>query len=177
MYNRAIELIKTYVKNGSTQTWEGFRQIIREEVRHAHVRRWVIKLIDNLPNTYLINSSGTQTKLCTDMMQLIRDDNNRITSATFTFNSETGEAMGEFKYRTFTEDGSSSSLTTQIEDVGDMLRSNYIIIRDRNYPTEDGFITKWLVTNEVTKQYSHRVYHNSEVPLIQLQIRYRNMYL
>lgn len=176
-YNRAIELIKTYVKNGSTQTWEGFRQIIREEVRHAHVRRWVIKLIDNLSDTYIINSSSTQTKLCTDMMQLIRDDNNRITSATFTFNSETGEAMGEFKYRTFTEDGSSSSLTTQIEDVGDMLRSNYIIIRDRNYPTEDGFITKWLDTNEVTKQYSHRVYHNSEVPLTQLQIRYRNMYL
>ena len=176
-YNRAIELIKTYVKSGSTQTWEGFRQIIREEIRHAHVRRWIIKLIDNISGSLEINNSGTQTRLCTDMMRLISDDNNKITKATFTFNSETGEAMGEFRYRTFTEDGSSSSLTKQIEDVGDMLRSNYIIIRDRNYPSEDGFITKWLDENEITKQYSHRVYHTSDVPLTSLQIRYRNMYL
>jgi len=38
------------------------------------------------------------------------------------------------------------------EDVGDMLRSNYIIIRERNYPsTVSGKIKAWSGTNEDTK--------------------------
>ena len=47
-----------------------------------------------------------------------------------------------------------------------MLRSNYIIIRDRNHPTKDGFVVSWEETNEVTKEYSHRIYHDVATPLM-----------
>lgn len=176
-YNKVIDLIKLYVKNGSSQTWEGLREAVREEIRHPHVRRWITKLIDDVSGSSSIGSNDTQITLCSNMMRLIQDSSNNITTATFTFNSETGEATGEFTYRILDDSGQNSNLSVQIEDVGDMLRSNYVVIRDRNYPTEDGFITKWLDTNETTKQYSHRVYHNVAVPLTSLQIRYRNMYL
>jgi hypothetical protein len=55
-----------------------------------------------------------------------------------------------------------------------MLRSNYIIIRDRNYPTELGSIVKWEENN---KQYSHCIYHDVDGGLSNLSIIYRNMYL
>jgi hypothetical protein len=55
-----------------------------------------------------------------------------------------------------------------------MLRSNYIIIRDRNYPTENGAIVSWEVNG---KTQSHRIYHDVEVPLYNLSILYKNMYL
>jgi hypothetical protein len=37
------------------------------------------------------------------------------------------------------------------EDIGDMLQSNYLIIKDRNYPTESGKIVKWEDTNDTTR--------------------------
>ena len=69
-----------------------------------------------------------------------------------------------------------SELLEASEDVGDMLRSNNIILRDRNYPNENGKIVHWENTIK-GKTYSHRVYHDIEVPISNFQIQYRNMYL
>ena len=69
-----------------------------------------------------------------------------------------------------------SELLEATEDVGDMLRSNNIIIRDRNYPNEHGKIVHWENTIK-GKTYSHRVYHDFDVPIENFQIQYRNMYL
>ena len=174
-YNEAIHLFKTYVRTNSSQTWEGLRDLMRENIKHAHVRQWAIKVIDS--NKNLNMNSGTQNLVCQQMRQMLFDDNGKIGEAIFTFNSETGEAIGQLKYRTLTSDGSSNSFTLQTEDVGDMLRSNYIIIRDRNYPTADGFITAWENYNDTTKSYSHRIYHDVSQPLGNVQIRFKNMYL
>ena len=111
------------------------------------------------------------------MKLFLLDRDNQVGKATFTFNSETGEAIGEFSYRTLTNDGNYDSYGSHTEDVGDMLRSNYIVIRDRNYPTADGFITAWEDYDDTTRSYSHRIYHDLTQPLSNVEIRFKNMYL
>lgn len=69
-----------------------------------------------------------------------------------------------------------TSLQTATENVGDMLLSNYIIIRDRNYPTEAGKIKHWEETLD-GRTYSHRIYHTFNDCIYNVQIYYRNMYL
>ena len=70
----------------------------------------------------------------------------------------------------------SSELLSVTEDVGDMLRSNDIIIRDRNYPTSNGKIKHWE-DSEIGHTYSHRIYHDMSENIENLQLWYRNMYL
>lgn len=69
-----------------------------------------------------------------------------------------------------------TSLQTATENVGDMLLSNYIIIRDRNYPTEAGKIKRWEESIN-GRTYSHRIYHTFHDSIYNVQIYYRNMYL
>ena len=107
------------------------------------------------------------------MKKLLVGGGSAAESAIFSFNSKTGEAVGTFSYYA---DGSTLS-ENQEEDVGDMLRSNYIFIQDRNYPTNQVKIQNWLDTNDITKQYSHRILHDVSNGLSNIQILYKNMYL
>lgn len=70
-----------------------------------------------------------------------------------------------------------SQIQQTTEDVGDMLRSNNLIIRERNYPTSQGKVTAWSNRTEAGLTYSHRIKHDLIVPLINFQILYKNMYL
>ena len=69
-----------------------------------------------------------------------------------------------------------SNVVTSTEDVGDMVQSNNIVIRDRNYPNASGKVVKWMPTDP-GREYSHAISHDLAVPLRKLQIQYRNMYL
>lgn len=73
--------------------------------------------------------------------------------------------------------GDTSTITESTEDVGDMLYSNYLIIRERNYPTESGHIASWTDFTESGKSYSHKITHDMPIPITSLQILYKNMYL
>lgn len=172
-FNKVLQIFTDEVKTNTLNTWEDIRQLLREEVRHPHVRAWANKVLDELPaSSTNITTQGLSNTLKTNMWVFLKDGNGDIQPATFTFNSETGVAMGQFKYRLVS---APNQLATMIEDVGDMLRSNYIIIRDRNYPdAQQGIITAWT---EAHKEYSHRIYHNARVPLTNLQVEYKNMYL
>ena len=112
------------------------------------------------------------------------NDTPEIYSIRCEFNSENGDAFGWFHYRTITNTkplndeawatyGEESGLMK--EDIGDMIRSNYLIIKDRNYPSEeDGRIKSWKQDHP---EYSHYIYHNFNSPLYNLSINYKNMYL
>ena len=181
-FNKVIEIFDTYF-NGHN-SWEDIRAIIREEVRHAPTREWAIKVIDKAQgnNSNNVVASATVSTLKTNMSYFLKTSDGKIQSATFSFNSESGEAIGQFKYRTVNNSSVSNFSTYQAstintvkeEDVGDMLRSNYIILRDRNMPTEDGYVTEWTVAN---KQYSHRIYHNMSSSISNVSVLYKNMYL
>lgn len=181
-FNKVIEIFDTYFDGHNS--WEDIRAIIREEVRHAPTREWAIKVIDNAQGNSANNvvASATISTLKTNMAYFLKTSGGEIQPATFSFNSESGEAIGQFKYRTVSNSASSdfsayqaSTISiTKEEDVGDMLRSNYIILRDRNMPTEDGFVTDWTSEN---KEYSHRIYHNMSGSISNVSILYKNMYL
>ena len=119
---------------------------------------------------------------------------------TVTFNSETGKATGLFFYRLVTnslpetdnewatygncpskykpnESLSNFASSAVEEDVGDMLLTNHLIIRDRNYPTKYGKIEGWDGTTIEGKQYSHRITHDVPQGLVNFMLAYRNMYL
>ena len=118
------------------------------------------------------------------MSYFLKNGSGAVQSVTFTFNSQTGEAKGQFNYRTvgsavqsntsFLTYQSSTISVQREEDVGDMLRSNYIILRDRNIPTDEGYVTEW---NSQNKLYSHRMYHDISGSIHNVSILYKNMYL
>ena len=135
-------------------------------------------------NSALDSSSKNSLKTNMSYFFKTQDDEPELLPATFTFNSETGAAIGEFSYRTFSSGANADTvwkdfgtvLSNQEEDVGDMLQSNNVIIYDRNYPTDTGSIEGWS-NNQDGRRYSHRVYHDLKVELTHFQIQYRNMYL
>ena len=56
-----------------------------------------------------------------------------------------------------------------------MLKSNYLFIRDRNYPDKvNGSINQWT---EGRKDASHRIYHDVDGGLKHIMIKYKNLYL
>lgn len=182
-YNKAIEIFTTL--NVSTKIWEDIQSAIRDEVRHPAVRQWA-----NAVCTFAMNSGNQPGSVSSStyveyMEYFLKDKSNNILPFSCSFNSKTGEALGKFSYRTINTVPSSANdwasagsiLENQIEDIGDMVRSNYIIIQDRNYPTENGRIVKWQDLNDTTRSYSHMIKHNVPGGLKNIQILYKNMYL
>lgn len=89
---------------------------------------------------------------------------NDITQADFTINCATGETNVIYHLK----DG---DLT---EKAGDMIRSNYLKIEDRNYPDENGYIHIWTEDNP---ENSHKMWHNIPSGLSNVSLIYRYMYL
>ena len=188
-YNKAIEIIDKYVN--SEYTWADVRETLRDNVRHTRIREWAIKIIDLAESQWgsdgLISNTAELQTIERWMSQVLKDGSGAIYPITVTFNSETGEAHGEFKMRLAP---SNQNMTTanidgtfgvnnqiQKEDVGDMLRSNYLIIRDRNYPNTTGHLVTWSDVTDTTKSYSHRITHDVNLPLTKFLIKYKHMYL
>lgn len=168
-YNKAQNLFETY--GASTYTWEHLRNALRNNVRHAKVREYAIAVVNaaqgNADNSATISTNASA--LMDDMKKFLVGSGSIAQPAFFEFDSKTGEAIGTFSYY----DHDLTLVTDQKEDVGDMLHSNYIILQDKNYPTTNGRIEGWTVTNP---QYSHRIYHDVQGGLSNLQILYKNMY-
>ena len=157
-YNKAIEIFRN-----APDTWseEDLKQHLRDEIRHKEVREWAI----------IAAGESSKNARLSKMRNFFAADGNANLDAKFEFNSENGQALGTFWYKV------NNNLTEVTEDVGDMLRSNNLIIRERNHPTTDGYITSWVSTNDNTKTYSHRIYHNVPNGLKNIALEYKNMYL
>lgn len=89
---------------------------------------------------------------------------NDTTQADFKINCKTGETTVTYHLKT--------GLLT--EDAGDMIRSNYLKIEDRNYPDEHGYIRAWTQANPDA---SHKLYHDIESGLTGVKLTYKYMYL
>jgi len=80
-------------------------------------------------------------------------------------------------YRVLDTNEAGYKINDKTEDVGDMLRSNYLIIEDRNQPTNDGNIVAWSDESEETRLHSHIIRHDIENGISNVFIKYNNMYL
>ena len=188
-FNKAIKIIDTDqpgTQNG--ESWENTRKHIREQVRHQAARQWAIAVLN-----YGESKSSNVSSLKSFMAYFLKDSTGSVYPMKCSFNSETGEAYGWFYYRTVgntlpNSNGAWASFGTiptmpgedntwedaKKEDIGDMIRSNYLTIKDRNYFTNSGRVVKWTNAH---KEYSHYIFHNFNVPLEEISIIYKNMYL
>ena len=187
-YNQAQKILATaYIG----QSWESIRELIRANVNHVQVRRWAVKVIDSVdPNkTEQVNPS-TSSKVRTRMSLMLKDKTTSLAlfKAQFEFNSKLGMSHGTIKCRTIgaavkpSDDDdwwnySAGDITTLEEDTGDMLQSKYLMITDRNYPDEHGYIRAWQDNDISTHKYSHILYHDVSNGLENIFIEYQNMYL
>jgi len=86
------------------------------------------------------------------------------TSMTFDINCKNGETIIEYKFN-----GSNKK-----EDGGDAIRSDYLVIEDRNYPDAAGDILAW---SESDVENSHYLVHDVEGGLTNIYLDYDYMYL
>jgi hypothetical protein len=61
-----------------------------------------------------------------------------------------------------------------VEDVGDMVNSNYLILDERNILDDSYMVQKH---SELHPNYSYEITHDLEVDLENLSFEYKNLYL
>lgn len=176
-YNQAIEIFKN---RGSSLSTTELRQLIRNNVTHKYARAWAIAVVDSLENNFTVANA------CTRMNYFLYDtDGISILPSTFSINCRMGECIGHVGYRktdgvppTTNEGFATWGVvdSTSEEDIGDIIRSDYLTITDRNYPNDRGQIVAWSDDTEVTKTYSHKIIHNTVNGLTAFKLTYKYMY-
>ena len=191
-YNQAIKIFKDTTHNTA---WVDVRKLIRDYVNHPAARAWANKVIDSFSGTTVDTHASDAIER---MQYFLKDTDDNYLSSQFEINSKTGSAIGKIKYRIANnatvedwrtygalkqeniESTNEDDIYSQIiheEDVGDMIRSNYLVIEDQNYPTEDGHIIAWNSNSEINRAHSHIVQHDVQEGLKNVFIKYNNMYL
>jgi hypothetical protein len=113
-------------------------------VHHKDVRAWAMRCVEYAVSQSLsVTGAESTLKDCMSKM-LKKKSTNNIDKCKFSFNSENGEAIGCFHYRlanstvpasaenwdTYGDETylSDEDINWAVENVGDMLKSNYIFI-------------------------------------------------
>lgn len=171
-YNQIINMLDTQIG----ESWVQIRKLIRDTIHHAIVRAWANRVIDKITNGETICTQALSATAKDEMAKLfISPENDNLTLRTsIKIDSRTGEAVGTFTCRDPEDENKVATITESIQD---MLLSNNLIIKDRNFFDEQGNVVHWAYYNNTTKTYSHRMYHNLEIPLFNLRITYQNLYL
>lgn len=160
-YNQVIEILD---QSGTINEEKlvKIRKRVRDEVKHKDIRAWAIHILDQVRTT-------SEYK---NMLKLVfYDNNNNLGNARFTVNSKTGEVSGLIGRRKMVGQYETHLMFNGGEPkeyVGDMVRSELLIIEGRNYFSTNGTIT----VNDV-----YSLYHDVENGLSNVFINYKNMYL
>lgn len=157
-YNQAVKIIKKYDENDSLiELKEELRDYITDKYSRAAAIQCVEAELNN-NNTGKLGENSQSSMLST-LKQFISNAENGG-KARFIFDSKTGEATGTFNLYINSEN---KEIT---QNVGDMVRSNYLIIDKRNKLDENGDIIIENCTEISTNE-----------NLTDFLILYRNMYL
>ena len=180
-YNQVIKIFKDMA---TTAAWVDIRKLIRDYVNHPAPRAWANKVIDSFEGN-TVGSNSNKNNAITRMKYFLQKKNSEdLLDATFSIDSKTGRAIGTIGYRIPTNITPASNawanygtINNQEEDVGDMIRSNYLLIEDQNQPTDDGHIVAWANTSETTRLHSHIIKHDVVNGLKNVFVKYQNIYL
>lgn len=142
------------------------RRAIRMGVNHFAPRDYAINYVCN--GSGVLNASAA----IEIMKKFLQDGNDQYFTASFSFNSKTGKSIGTFSYRKENPVVNTKSFSSLTEDVGDMVRSDYLIITDRNHPV-NGYIEK---RTDLYPDYSYILYHNVANGLQNVFLEYTNKY-
>ena len=206
-WNKAWKMFNA-IKTGNNGTnWKDFADDLRDYIRHPAVRSFAVAIINylqdptiNTDNKYF-NTDGIFTSNSNDgtlggkskakelLSKFFKDRSGNFVPMEFSFNSETGTAIGKYKYwKAASSDTNiigylnagptaaqqTANFVQYTEDVGDMLRSNWLYIEDHNMFINGNEVHAW---DENSRANAHKITHNVPVPLEDLKIEYKNMYL
>ena len=165
-YNQVIDVLQ---KATTTTSWVEVQELINSNVKHYLPRSYALGLInDHKPASEVNVTQETKAVIIGYMRNLLYDSNNELLPATFLFNCEYGRAQAAFVYY------DNNRRQVLEENVGDMVRSNYLILAERNYPSDNGYIVKWTENNPNN---SYRIYHDVDNGLSNFNIEYKFLYL
>ena len=161
-YNQAVALIDDIEPN---TPWEDIRVMIRDTIKHYAVRAYLNSVIDNIPNADTGIQQAARVYMMNKMPEFIGNftladeedpESEKIwdfPAAIYEFDCATGQATAKIYYRTSVD----GNLSMNEENVGDMVISDYLIIKERNNFSEDGYVKPRTNKNP---SYSHRIYTN-----------------
>ena len=183
-YNQVIRIFKQFQAMTPQGSWEQVRAAIRDGVKHWAPRAYALMVLDGVKgNSTTVQTDATSLNTCIFRMKCFLDDNAnlqvipsssynfQIAPTIFQINCQTGEVLGTFAYRIVYGDSPVGVTQSSVENVGDMMRSNYLTIEERNYPDEQGLIQCW---DEYNKENSHRYY--TDCPMTHVLFQYQYMY-
>ena len=115
--------------------------------------------------------SYTSSAAITAMEGFLKNNGNFL-SCNFVFNCKTGYSTGEIQYQKIGE----SQITSTVENVGSMVKSNYLILKDKNYPDTNGNIVAFTASGN-NPQNGHRItFENPDYSLNNFVSTYLYMY-
>lgn len=204
-YNKVIKLFKNISTNSIGTNWKDLQETIRDQIRHPAVRAYAIAIINKIQGdtTYFTDNGIFKEDgktFCKNIMKKFfqpyiqgNDWSESYSDASFVFNAETGEAKGTFSYWKAITDSENiinfiSNIDTSTsaddiedhfkehtEDVGDMLRSNWLFIEDHNQLVDNQYVSAWT---SASPRNAHKVVPiNVRTALQDLKVEYKNMYL
>lgn len=163
-YNQAREIFSNADEDA---TKPELLEKLRETINEHYSRAWAVKCLDVMDDKTIgdYENNGSNITIRTRLLSHLRDFFQNSSTVTFIINSKTGEAVGKFNINTsVTLNGGVYSDVE--ESVGDMIRSDYLIIEGKNSLDQDGYI-------DLTK--CKQISSNEN--LTNVLIFYRNMYL
>lgn len=180
-YNQVLKIFENKSILRAGNAWLTVRETIRDTIRHPIVRAWANKIIDEYDEAsgsgIIMQSSEALEPIIWDMKEkmqkLLLDSSGNPYNATFTFDGRTGEAIGEFTYT-----NEENSTSTSVENVGDMVKSSYLILDERNILDDQFRVQEWTEnTLNYTYKISHDLSQGVENGLEELHFEFKNMYL
>lgn len=195
-YNQVIEIFDDPNIISAGTAWLTVRETIRDTIRHPVIRAWANTLINKYDytggNGIISASTGNiRGDLEEGMQMLLCDNSGEPFSASFTFDGKTGLAIGKFTYRDISKlnitrngnlrnqiisaaSGSQIYTLSQEENVGDMVRSGYLILQERNVLDSNYQIQAWTGEHP---DYAYLITHDVANGLSDLHFEFKNMYL
>lgn len=206
-YNQALYWFKKMAEQ--TASLEDTKIYIRNYVNHNGARAWGLSIIEYFQSQgkeILVQSGNdTDNKITVNTIYnymkifICKYSNSawETCSSNFSINSKTGEAVGEITYREIDKNNqasgnignipklfsNSSLLKNHVENIGDMVKSGYIILEETNVPNEKGEIVAWSEDNpnsvyKITTDYpSVGTKNGASIPgLTNFNIQYKCMY-
>ena len=164
-YNQVIDIFRD--SNLVNVAWEDVRVAIRDKVKHWAPRQYANRVIDYVSGSTTKTTSQLLTACVTNMQDFLKNNNEQIPAAIFSINCKTGKSIGQFVYRNVL-----NVQTTSIENVGDMVCSNYLVIKERNHPDDNGYIHTWNLDEAGHPHCCYRVKADCELNNFNLQYKY-----
>lgn len=165
-YNQAIDI---FTNVGEDVSWVEVKNLIRDNVKHFAPRAFASNVVNQVKGSTITTTAALLSQCIERMKLFLYDLNNNILAIDLIINNKTGDVTAKEKYRDIDD-----SVKILEEKAGDMVKSNYLKIEEKNYFDEEGYVTKWTPSNNST---SHRMYHDVINGLTNFSIQYKFMYL